>query len=68
MKKLNAVKMAAIMFVLMVGFVSFQAVWVAQLNIPYMLRSLLAISGGMFLGYAASILLLLWIRADSSFE
>ncbi len=68
MKRLSMVKMAAILFAVMSGFVIFQAYWIAQFDLPYVLRSLLAISGGMFLGYAASILLILWIEADNSLE
>jgi uncharacterized membrane protein YqgA involved in biofilm formation len=68
MKRLGAVKIAAILFVIMSGFVAFQAYWIAQLDLPYLLRSLLAISGGMFMGYAASILLIVWVEADNSLE
>jgi hypothetical protein len=68
MKSIGVVKFATIMFVIMLGFVTFQTYWIAQLDMPYVLRSLLVISGGMLLGYAASILLILWIEADSSFE
>lgn len=67
MKRVSVVTFATITFAIMVGFVTFQAYWIGQLDLPYLLRSLLAISGGMFLGYAASILLILWIEADSSF-
>jgi hypothetical protein len=67
MKRVSVVTFATLMFVTMIGFVTFQAYWIGQLDLPYVLRSLLAISGGMFLGYTASILLILWIEADNSF-
>jgi hypothetical protein len=60
--------MAAIMFAIMLALVTFQGYWLAQLDLPYVLRSLLAISGGMVLGYAASIVLILWMEADNSLE
>jgi hypothetical protein len=63
----SVMKMAALMFAVMLAFVTVQAYWIAQLDMPYVLRSLLAISGGMVLGHAASILLILWIEADNSF-
>jgi hypothetical protein len=68
MRRVTAVKMAVLMFTVMVVFVTFQAYWIAQLDIPYLLRSLLAISGGMFMGYAVSFLCILWLRGDNSFQ
>jgi hypothetical protein len=68
MKSLSVVKLATMMFVIMLIFVTYQSYWIAQLDLPYVLRSLLTISGGMFLGYAASIILILRIEADNSVE
>ncbi len=68
MKRLTVVKIATVVFGMLFAFVTFQAYWIAQFDLPYVLRALLAISGGMFLGYAASIILILWIEADNSFE
>lgn len=68
MNKSSAVKLAAMMLALMSVFVALQAYWIAQLGLPYMLRSLLAVSGGMILGYAVSILLIVRNKARISFE
>ena len=64
----SLMKLAASMFAVMLVFVTVQAYWIVQLDLSYVLRSLLAISGGMVVGYAASILVILWIEADNSFE
>jgi hypothetical protein len=67
MKRLGVVKIATIMFAIMAGCVTFQASWIAWMDMPYVLRSLLTIGGGMVSGYMASILLILGIEADNSF-
>jgi hypothetical protein len=54
------------MCVLLAGFVVLQAYWLSQLNLPYGLLASLAVSGGMMLGYATSILLIVRSRADNS--
>lgn len=66
MKQSSAVMLAVVMLLLLAGFVTLQAYWVAQLEVPYALRALLAVSGGMMLGYAASILFIVWNRAGGS--
>ncbi len=68
MKQSSAVKLAAMMFALLAVFVMLQAYWVAQLSLPYTLLALLALSGGMMLGYAASILWIVWLKAGKSFK
>jgi len=66
MKKSSAIRLAAIMLALLAGFVALQAYWIAQLGLPYLLQSLLAVSGGMILGYAVSILYIVWNKAGRS--
>ena len=68
MKQSSAVKLAAMMFALLAVFVMLQAYWVAQLSLPYTLLALLALSDGMMLGYAASILWIVWLKAGKSFK
>jgi hypothetical protein len=68
MKTTRVVKMAALLLAAMLVFVTFQAYWIGQLDLPYAMRSLLAISGGMAVGYAVSFLFIVWIEADNSFE
>ncbi len=61
-------KIALIMTVVMASCVTFQSFWIAQMNLPYVVRSLLVITNGMFVGYAAIILLILWIERDNSLK
>jgi hypothetical protein len=61
-------KIALIMMVVMASCVTFQSFWIAQMNLPYVVRSLLVISSGMFVGYASTIFLILWIERDNSLE
>lgn len=68
MKKSNAVKLATIMLAVLSGFVALQAYWIAQLGLPYALQALLAVSGGMILGYAASIVLIVRNKMGQSFR
>jgi hypothetical protein len=56
-----------LMFAAMVALITVQGYWVAQLDMPYALRSLLAITSGVVLGYVASRLLILWIEADNAY-
>lgn len=56
------------MCVLLAGFVMLQAYWLSQFTLPYGLLALLAVSGGMMLGYATSILLIVRSRSDNSFR
>lgn len=66
MKKSVAVKFATTMFLLLAGFVALQGYWLTQLNLPYPLLASLAVSGGMMLGYAASVWLIVRSRAKNS--
>ena len=66
MKKSSPVTFAVTMCVVLAGFVVLQAYWLSQLNLPYGLLASLAVSGGMMLGFAASILLIVRSRADNS--
>lgn len=66
MNTASIVKVAVFVFVVMLALVTFQAGWVSQFELPYVLRSLLAISGGAVVGYAASVLLIMWMEAGDS--
>lgn len=66
--KLRVFRIALIMTVVMASCVTYQSFWIAQMNLPYVVRSLLAISSGMFVGYASIIFLILWIEHDNSLE
>ena len=66
MKKSSSVMFAVTMCVLLAGFVLLQAYWLSKFNLPYGLLALLAVSGGMMLGYPASILLIVRSRSDNS--
>ena len=66
MNKSSPVAFAVMMCLLLAGFVVLQAYWLSKFNLPYGLLALLAVSGGMMLGYAASILLIVRSRADNS--
>jgi len=66
--KPGVLKIALIMTVVMASCVIFQSFWIAQINLPYVVRSLLAIISGMFVGYASTIFLILWIERDNSLE
>jgi ABC-type xylose transport system permease subunit len=62
------VKAAAGVLALMLVFVIFQAYWIAQLEIPYFIRGLLALSGGMAFGYAVSVLFFVWHKGNDSLQ
>ena len=61
-------KIVLIMMLVMASCVTFQSFWIAQMNLPYVVRSLLVISSGMFVGYASAIFMILWIERDNSVE
>jgi hypothetical protein len=66
--KSRVFKIALIMTVVMASCVTFQSFWIAQMNLPYVVRSLLVISNGMFVGYASTIFLILWIERDNPLD
>lgn len=68
MSKDRWVKAAAGVLALMLVFVIFQAYWLSQLAIPYYIRGLLALSGGMAFGYAVSVLFFVWHKGNDSLE
>jgi len=60
------VKMTLTIFGLMLVLVAVQSYFIAQLDLPYFIRSLLVISGGSVLGLAASLVWIHWLEASNS--